>query len=224
MIASRPVMAGQGATQEQRVAELIGQAEQYAEMLFQQKKDKKALAMIKAIGWEHYALRDLYYTKIMEAARKNLTAADPAVAARARLLLCGSLSCTPADWMPRGELPIAETETKHGTTATPELEKKSTADLDTSIPEPKKIYHTDPDYPLVARKARVRGIVIIEVTIDKEGKVTAPKIIKGLPLGLSEAAVHAVKQWTFEPTLVNDKPAEVLYVCSLRFSLKGMKP
>ncbi|HEX8153610.1 MAG TPA: TonB family protein, partial [Thermoanaerobaculia bacterium] len=69
----------------------------------------------------------------------------------------------------------------------------------------------DPVIPEAARKARVSGIVIVEVVIDREGKVSSTNVLKPLPFGLSEAAVEAVKQWTFAPGTLNGQPVDVVF-------------
>lgn len=54
-------------------------------------------------------------------------------------------------------------------------------------------------YPVVARKARISGTVIIEVDVAESGEVTAARVIKPLPFGIDTAAVTAAKQWRFPP-------------------------
>jgi len=80
-------------------------------------------------------------------------------------------------------------------------------------------HRTDPQYPDMARKGRVGGIVIVEAVINKEGDVEQVKVIKGLPLGLSESAVEAVKQWKFKPGTLNGEPVEVIFNLTVNFKL-----
>jgi protein TonB len=89
-----------------------------------------------------------------------------------------------------------------------------------NITEPVKISAPSPLYPEAARRARITGAVILECTIDKAGRVNEVKILRGLPLGLTEAAVDAVKKWRFKPSTLNGKPVEVLYVLTVRFNLQ----
>lgn len=57
----------------------------------------------------------------------------------------------------------------------------------------------DPRYPEVARRAGVEGTVILDATISETGRVTDVEVLRGLPLGLSEAAVEAVQRWHYRP-------------------------
>ena len=63
-------------------------------------------------------------------------------------------------------------------------------------------------------------MVVLECTIGKVGKVTNVNVLRGLPLGLTEAAESAVKKWTFKPSTLNGKPVEVLYILTVRFNLQ----
>jgi periplasmic protein TonB len=89
-----------------------------------------------------------------------------------------------------------------------------------NITEPVKISGPSPVYPEAARRARIQGVVVLECTIGKDGRVQNVKILRGLPLGLTEAAVDAVNKWRFEPSTLNGKPVEVLYILTVRFNLQ----
>jgi TonB family protein len=88
-----------------------------------------------------------------------------------------------------------------------------------TIPPPQKVKHVEPVYPDVARKARAQGTVIIEVIIGPGGKVTSTKIMRSIPL-LDAAAVAAVQQWEFVPTLLNGVPVPVIMLVPVIFSGK----
>ncbi len=85
---------------------------------------------------------------------------------------------------------------------------------------PKRIYSPDPHYPEEARHARVQGVVILQTIIDTSGNVTDVKVLKGLPSGLTEAAVEAVSKWRFEPATLEGKPVAVYYLVTVSFSVQ----
>ena len=86
------------------------------------------------------------------------------------------------------------------------------------IKEPKKLKHVTPVYPDIARQARVQGIVILECTIGAEGKVTKVTVLRGIPL-LEAAAIEAVEQWVYAPTLLNGVPVPVIMTVTVNFKL-----
>jgi protein TonB len=71
-----------------------------------------------------------------------------------------------------------------------------------------------------ARRAGLQGTVILEVVVDSEGCVRSPRILKGLPFGLNEAAVAAVRSWAFEPARFQGRPVAVYYVIPVSFPAK----
>ncbi len=89
-----------------------------------------------------------------------------------------------------------------------------------NITEPEKLSGPVPVYPEAARRARIQGVVVLECIIGKDGAVREAKVLRGLPLGLTEAAVDAVKKWKFKPSTLNGKPVEVLYILTVRFNLQ----
>ena len=89
-----------------------------------------------------------------------------------------------------------------------------------NITEPERLSGPNPIYPEAARRARIQGVVVLECTIGKAGRVTNVNVLRGLPLGLTEAAESAVKKWTFKASTLNGKPVEVLYILTVRFNLQ----
>jgi periplasmic protein TonB len=86
------------------------------------------------------------------------------------------------------------------------------------VKEPKKLKNVAPVYPAIATQARVQGVVILECTISPQGKVTDVKVLRGIPL-LDEAAIDAVKQWVYTPTLLNGVPVPVIMTVTVNFKL-----
>jgi protein TonB len=86
------------------------------------------------------------------------------------------------------------------------------------IKEPKKLKNVPPVYPDIAKQARVQGVVILECTISPQGKVTDVKVLRGIPL-LDQAAIDAVKQWVYTPTLLNGVPVPVIMTVTVNFRL-----
>ena len=88
-----------------------------------------------------------------------------------------------------------------------------------NISPPTKTRDVSPVYPEVARAARVEGVVILEATIGPTGAVTDVNVLRSVPL-LDEAAVAAVRQWQYTPTLLNGVPVPVIMTVTVNFSLR----
>jgi protein TonB len=88
------------------------------------------------------------------------------------------------------------------------------------VQAPVKIHNPQPQYTEIARKARLQGVVIVQAIIDKEGNVTNVKVLKGLGMGLDQAAVDAIKKWRFEPATLHGKPVAVYYNLTVNFRLQ----
>jgi protein TonB len=76
-----------------------------------------------------------------------------------------------------------------------------------------------PDYTNEAWAAGIRGDVVMRATIDEHGDVVAVEVLHGLPHGLTEAAVDAVRRWKFRPATRGGEPVAVYHHLSLRFTL-----
>jgi protein TonB len=86
------------------------------------------------------------------------------------------------------------------------------------ISPPHKIADAAPVYPQLARAAHVSGIVIIEAIIDEQGAVRETRVLRSIPL-LDRAAVDAVRQWRFTPTLLNGQVVPVVMTVTVNFKL-----
>jgi protein TonB len=85
---------------------------------------------------------------------------------------------------------------------------------------PRLIKRVEPQYPEIARQARVEGAVKVEAVTDVWGRVIQVRVIESVPL-LDQAAVDAVRQWVYEPLVLNGRPRGVTFVVTLRFVLNG---
>jgi protein TonB len=87
------------------------------------------------------------------------------------------------------------------------------------IKAPVKIRDVSPIYPSVAIAARVEGVVIIEAVIGPTGDVAEARVLRSKPL-LDEAALAAVRQWRYTPTLVSGVPVSVILTVTVTFGLR----
>lgn len=85
---------------------------------------------------------------------------------------------------------------------------------------PQKIYTPQPVYTEEARLGRIQGVVILEAIIDEKGTVQQVKVLKGLPMGLSESAAKTAREWTFKPATLEGRPVPVYFNLTVRFSLQ----
>jgi len=74
------------------------------------------------------------------------------------------------------------------------------------LESPSVLTRVDPIFPDAARRAGIEGTVELEVSIDATGKVTDVEVARGLPFGLSESAVDAVRRWTWKPARTASGP------------------
>jgi TonB family protein len=77
---------------------------------------------------------------------------------------------------------------------------------------------TRPEYPPLAKQARISGVVELSAIIGKDGHVANLSVVRGHPL-LVQAALEAVKDWVYQPTLLNGQPVEVCTTINVNFTL-----
>ncbi len=87
-----------------------------------------------------------------------------------------------------------------------------------NVQQVKLLRQIEPVYPPLAKAARIQGTVRFTVIVGKDGAVQRLQLISGHPL-LVPAAQEAVKQWVYQPTLLNGEPVEVLTQIDVSFTL-----
>jgi TonB family protein len=86
------------------------------------------------------------------------------------------------------------------------------------IGAPQKIVNVAPVYPQEAQDARVQGVVIIEAKIGPDGSVAEAWVVRSIPM-LDQAALDAVRQWRYSPTLLNGVPVPIICTVTVNFTL-----
>jgi len=87
------------------------------------------------------------------------------------------------------------------------------------IKAPLKIKDVRPLYPPDALAAGIEGTVILEIKLDTQGRVAEAHVIKSIP-ALDQAALDAVRQWEFQPPLLNGQPTAVMMTTTISFQAK----
>jgi TonB family protein len=82
-----------------------------------------------------------------------------------------------------------------------------------------RISGADPELTAEARKAKVKGVVMLRIGIDENGRPAGYYLVKPLPYGLTEAAINAVRKWRFKPALSGGRPIRSTQLVTLRFGL-----
>ena len=83
---------------------------------------------------------------------------------------------------------------------------------------PRLLERVEPEYPPLAVRAQVQGVVILEAVVDRQGRVEDVSVLRSIPL-LDRAAIAAVRQWQYSPLLLNGQPERFVLTVTLNFSL-----
>jgi protein TonB len=86
------------------------------------------------------------------------------------------------------------------------------------VEQAKLIFKPTPEYPPLAKVARIQGVVRLEAIISRDGTVQDLKVLSGHPL-LVKSALEAVQRWRYQPTLLNGEPVEIITEIDVNFSL-----
>jgi len=105
---------------------------------------------------------------------------------------------------------------RNGNAAAPAPPKQASLPTGGEVEQAQLIYRKNPEYPALARSAGAKGTVELIATIGTNGRVKKVKVTKGHPL-LQKAAVDAVMQWQYRPTMLNGHPVETETTITLNF-------
>lgn len=92
-----------------------------------------------------------------------------------------------------------------------------------AITAPRLVHRVEPVYPPLAEQARISGFVILEAEVGIDGRVRSLKILRGMTL-LDDAALAAVRQWRYQPLLLNGQPVPFVLTVMVKFNLTGAPP
>ncbi len=84
---------------------------------------------------------------------------------------------------------------------------------------PALLKRVGPEYPELAVRAQLEGVVILEAIVDQQGRVEDVQVLRSIPL-LDNAAKAAVRQWQYSPLLLNGKAERFIVTVTVSFKLK----
>jgi len=87
-----------------------------------------------------------------------------------------------------------------------------------AITAPALLERVEPEYPQVAVNAHVQGVVILEATVGRDGRVEDVRVLRSIPL-LDRPAIRAVREWRYSPLLLNGTAERFVLTVTVSFSL-----
>jgi len=87
------------------------------------------------------------------------------------------------------------------------------------VTAPELVHSVEPEYPEAARRARLRGVVVIETVVDRDGAVVRPRVVRNTTGSgeCAEAALRAVRQWRYRPAQFEDRPVASHLTLAIEF-------
>lgn len=130
----------------------------------------------------------------------------------------GSFSADGAVGVPGAVLPTALPEKPQPVPRAAPKPPDGPLRVSSSIQAAKLLFGPKPPYPPLAKAARVQGTVRLQAVIAADGRISGLRVVSG-PSLLMNAAVEAVKQWRYQPTLLNNAPVEIATEIDVIFTL-----
>jgi protein TonB len=112
--------------------------------------------------------------------------------------------------------PLSASPTPQGGSKTDSSPK--TVRVGGDIKPPLKVKGVAPLYPTMAKQSRIQGVVILEATIGTDGKVKEVKVARSAKF-FDDAAVSAVRNWEYKPTMVDGQAVQVIITIPVNFTL-----
>lgn len=130
------------------------------------------------------------------------------VACLSAALVCGASAQAPSS-----------AEQESAVAPAPPAETDRPLQAGTEVPAPKRKHLVLPEYPETAKALGVRGIVLVELVIERDGSIGDARVVRSIP-ELDEAALVAVRQWEYEISHVDGRPVRVRLAVPITFSLR----
>jgi len=105
-------------------------------------------------------------------------------------------------------------------TAVPKVAAPQRVRVSQGVSQGLLIHKVQPQYPPLARQARIQGVVVLQALIGKDGSIQNLHVVSGHPM-LTNAALEAVKEWRYKPYYLNGEPVEVETTINVNFTLSG---
>jgi periplasmic protein TonB len=183
---------------------------------------------IHSVDHSYFAFRDKTWgIAFVNSAHVDLVAPNPRepVLSPEKIKPLKNLTIIDLETEPPSEEEMAEPAEAEGEPAPSVAPPPESAEAAPGLIEPPVVRtRVEPAYPELARRAGVEGTVELEVTIDPSGKVSEVEVVRGLPLGLSEAAAVAVRRWTWKPARGPAGPVAARRTVRIRFVLGSAAP
>lgn len=204
-------------TVDHEVVRLIGNRDPYLNSLLEFARSRGRPRMIPAplfLKERHLVQRVALLIKEVSMSRSRLVVSVMGIS----ILLMGTVYLA-AGWFPLTGAPVPAQEQSND----PEVKapQREPIRVGGNVAESKLIRRVAPIYPESALRARVQGHVVLTATINEEGFVYEATVVQGHPI-LAQAALDAVKQWQYRPTLLNGMPVPVIATVTVIFRLKDI--
>jgi protein TonB len=105
--------------------------------------------------------------------------------------------------------------------AVPKMATPSRIRVSQGVTAGMKIHDVSPQYPQMAKIARVQGPVVLAAVIGKDGAIQNLRVVSTASPLLNQSALDAVKQWRYRPYILNGEPVEVDTTITVNFTLSG---
>jgi protein TonB len=105
-------------------------------------------------------------------------------------------------------------------TAVPKVAAPTRVRVSQGVSQGLLVRKVTPQYPPLAKQARIQGVVVLQALIGKDGSIQNLHVVSGHPM-LTNAALEAVKEWKYKPYFLNGEPVEVETTINVNFSLSG---
>jgi len=102
--------------------------------------------------------------------------------------------------------------------APPPVVERGPVRIGGDVRAPALLERVEPEYPSLAVRAQVQGVVILEAVVDRNGRVEDVRVLRSIPL-LNAAAIEAVRKWRYSPLLLNGRAERFVLTVTLNFSL-----